>query len=61
MLSTAETWETLEFDFANEATGTAELNPSYTFNKISIFFDMGVAGADGGDGTFYFDDIDMAP
>jgi hypothetical protein len=50
-------WETLSFDFANEAAGTAPLNLSYTYNKISIFFDFGRSGADGGGGTFYFDDV----
>ncbi|MBK9366766.1 MAG: hypothetical protein IPN01_10645 [Deltaproteobacteria bacterium] len=54
----AETWETLNFDFANEASGTAALNTSYTFNKVSVFFDFGKTGGDGGGGTFYFDDFD---
>jgi putative serine protease PepD len=55
------TWHTLTFDFANEAPGTAALNPSYTFDKISIFFDFGRSGPDGGGGTYYFDDIDLLP
>ena len=53
----ANAWETLTFDFANVAAGTAPFNPAYTYNKISIFFDFGKSGADGGGGTFYFDDI----
>ena len=53
----ANGWETLTFDFANPASGTAPLNLAYTYNKISIFFDFGKSGADGGGGTFYFDDI----
>jgi hypothetical protein len=53
----ADDWETLIFDFANEAAGTAPINLSYTYNKISIFFDFGTAGSDGGGGTFYFDDL----
>jgi hypothetical protein len=57
----AETWHTLTFDFADEASGTAALNPAYTFNKASIFYDFGTTGADGGGGVFYFDDLDMAP
>jgi hypothetical protein len=60
VISSADTWELLTFDFSNESTGTAALNPDYTFNQFSIFFDKGAAGADGGGGTFYFDDIDMA-
>jgi hypothetical protein len=54
-------WETLVFNFANEATGTAALNPGYTFNKVSIFFNFGTTGVDGGGGTFYYDDIAMLP
>ena len=37
-------WEVLEFDFSNEATGTAALNTSYPFNMASIFFNFGSTG-----------------
>ena len=37
-------WEVLEFDFSNEATGTAALNTNYPFNMASIFFNFGSAG-----------------
>jgi hypothetical protein len=50
-------WETLEFDFANEATGTAALNPAYTFNRVSIFFNFGVTGAMAGAKTYYLDNL----
>jgi len=50
-------WETLEFDFANEAMGTAALNPAYTFNRVSIFFNFGVTGAMAGAKTYYLDDL----
>jgi hypothetical protein len=53
----ADGWQTLTFDFGNEAPGTAALNPTYTYNKISIFFDFGKTGAAGGGGTFWFDDV----
>jgi hypothetical protein len=53
----ADAWETLTFDFANQVAGTAALNPAYTYNKVSIFFDFGTTGAAGGGGTFYFDDV----
>jgi hypothetical protein len=56
-----DTWETLTFDFATPAAGTAAFNAAYVYNQASIFFDFGVTGADGGNGTFYFDDVDMAP
>ncbi len=42
--SVAGEWEVLEFDFSNEATGTAALNTSYPFNKASMFFNFGASG-----------------
>jgi hypothetical protein len=57
-LNSPNTWEILTFDFANEAEGTPELNPQSNFNRASVYFDYGVAGADGGGGTFLFDDFD---
>jgi hypothetical protein len=53
----ANTWETLTFDFSAQATGTAALNLSYNYNKASIFFNFGVAGATAGEKAYYFDDI----
>ena len=50
-------WETLTFDFASPASGTASLNLAFTYNKISIFFDFNKTGAAGGAGTYYFDDV----
>ena len=55
----AGAWETLTFDFANEATGTAELNLSYNLNELSVFFNYGVDGATAGEKTYYFDDLMM--
>ncbi|MCH9693547.1 MAG: hypothetical protein K0U72_03480 [Gammaproteobacteria bacterium] len=60
MTTGVNTWETLTFDFANEAAGTTAFNPAATYNKASIFFNFGTDGASGGGGTFYFDDIDVA-
>tara|TARA_B100000575_G_scaffold291865_1_gene298783 strand:+ start:4760 stop:6058 length:1299 start_codon:yes stop_codon:yes gene_type:complete len=37
-------WEVLEFDFSDEATGTAALNINYPFNMASIFFNFGSTG-----------------
>ena len=54
----ANTWETLVFDFANQASGTAALNLSYTFNLASIFFDFGNAG---NGKIFYWDDVKFLP
>jgi hypothetical protein len=50
-------WETLTFDFANQAAGTAALNLAYTYNKVSIYFNFGVTGATAGEKTYYFDDM----
>jgi len=48
-------WETMEFDFSNEAEGTAELNTSYVFNMASIFFDFGSTGSQ--NVVYYFDNV----
>ena len=48
-------YETLVFDFANEAAGTSEINFGSTYDQLAIFFDFGTAGEAGG--TYYFDDI----
>jgi hypothetical protein len=48
-------WETLTFDFASQAAGTAALNVSFTFDRLSIFFDFNTVPA--ASETFYFDDV----
>ncbi len=54
LTTVANAWETLVFDFANQANGTAALNLAYTYNMASIFFNFNTAG----DGkVFYADDI----
>jgi len=57
----ASGWQTLTFDFANEASNngnaTRLLNLADTHNKISVFFNFGVDGESGGGGTYYFDDL----
>ena len=54
MTTVAEEWETLLFDFSDEAPGTAEINFDNDYNKASIFFNFGTAGADE---TYYWDDV----
>ena len=61
-VTTAAGWQTLTFNFANQATGTAALNLAFTYNKASIFFNFGVTGAAaGGAKTYYLDDITFLP
>ena len=54
-------WETLEFDFTNQAPGTellsVGLNNGWVYNKASIFFNFGTDGATAGEKTYYFDDV----
>jgi hypothetical protein len=57
LTTVAEDWETISFDFSNEAPGTAELNFDYDYNKASIFFDFGTPGAS--DQTYYWDNMDF--
>ena len=61
MTTAAGAWQTLTFNFANQAAGTAAINLSYRFNKASIFFNFGTPGAAGGGGTWYFDDLSFVP
>ena len=55
----AGAWETLVFDFSNQATGTAAINLANSYNKASVFFNFGTDGATAGQKTYYFDDLDM--
>lgn len=54
-------WETLIFDFNDEAPGTAALSDGlsmgWTYNMASIFFNFGTEGANAGEKTYYFDDV----
>jgi hypothetical protein len=59
--ATANAWETLTFDFANQAPGTAALDLGFTFNRATIFFNFGVDGATAGAKTYYFDDATFLP
>ena len=54
LTTVANAWETLVFDFANQATGTAALNLAYNYTMASVFFDFGTAGSGK---IFYWDDI----
>ena len=52
--TTAGEWETLIFDFNNQAPGTAAFNPNFTYTMASIFFDFGNSG---NGKVFYWDDV----
>ncbi len=54
LTTVANTWETLTFDFNNNAPGTAALNPTFYFDMASIFFDF---GTNGNGKVFYWDDV----
>ncbi len=50
----ANAWETIVFDFANQASGTAAMNLSFTYDMASIFFNFNTSG----DGkVFLWDDV----
>jgi hypothetical protein len=56
-VTTASGWQTLSFNFANQAAGTAALNLAATYNRLSVFFNFGTPGATTGARTYYIDDI----
>jgi hypothetical protein len=49
-------WQTLFFDFTNNATGTPALDLNATYGKVVIFCDFGNAGSGK---TFYVDDVNF--
>jgi hypothetical protein len=54
LTTVANGWQTMEFNFNNQATGTAAFNAAFPYDKASIFFNFGVAGSGQ---TYYFDDM----
>jgi len=55
--TTANGWQTLLFNFSNQAAGTAAINFAFSYNMLSIFYNFGVDGATAGLKTYYCDDI----
>ena len=53
----AETWETLTFDFATPEQGVLDFNNDY--EKLVIFFNFGTSGAEAGEQTYYWDDMNF--
>ncbi len=58
MTTVASAWQTLAFDFSNQAAGTAALNLAHSYNKASIFFNFGTTGAAAGEQTYYWDNME---
>ena len=61
--NTGTDWETLTFNFANKTFGTA-INPSQTYNKLSIFPNFnkaneGSATAETTNSDYFFDDVKL--
>ncbi len=52
----ASDWETILFDFSNEAPGTEPIHFDYYFNKASIFFNFNIPGTDE---VYYWDDMEF--
>ena len=57
MTTVAMEWDTLEFDFSNPAEGTPAIDFNNTYDKVSIFFNFGTTGADAGEKTYFWDDV----
>ncbi len=58
----AGAWEVLFVDFAQPAPGTAALNLGARYDKLSVFPNFGVTGAEAGAAkTYYVDDITFVP
>lgn len=60
-VTTAAGWQTLTFNFAVQAAGTAALNVGNNYNKATIFFDFGRAKTAALQKTYYFDDLTFLP
>ena len=54
-------WETITFDFTNQAPGTELLSIGlgfgWMYNMASIFFNFGTDGSSAGEKIYYFDDV----
>ena len=50
-------WEVLTFDLSKHSAGTAALDASATYSKVSLFFDFNVAGSVDGGVEIYWDSL----
>lgn len=53
VVSAANSWQVLTFNFANHSGGTPAINYNSGYNKISIFPNFGVAGSAAGNKTYF--------
>ncbi|MHC1707330.1 MAG: T9SS type A sorting domain-containing protein [Bacteroidales bacterium] len=61
LTTVAAGWDSLVFDFSNQASGTAAINFANTYNKASIFFNFGTTGPQAGEQTYYWDNMRFIP
>lgn len=57
LTTVSNAWDTLVFDFSNQSSGTAPINYTYTYDKLSIFYNFGTDGATAGSKTYYCDEV----
>ncbi|TQV71540.1 glycoside hydrolase family 16 protein [Aliikangiella marina] len=55
----ANQWETLTFDFSNNVVDTPALDLAQAYQKVVIFFNFGTTGADAGDKTYYWENVEF--
>ena len=59
LTTVAGEWETLTWDFTQQAQGTAAINYEYQYNMLSVFYNFGTPGSESGELVFYIDDIEV--
>jgi hypothetical protein len=57
LTSVSSGWETIHFDFSDHVSETPAINFSNNYSKVVIFFNFGTSGADAGEQTYYWDDV----
>jgi len=55
--TTSGAWEILTFNFANQSAGTSAINYSFPYNKLSVFPNFGVTGAQAGEKVYYLGQV----
>lgn len=60
-VTTAGTWQSLSFDFAEPLDALPVLDFRVPYVKIVVFINFGKTGAEAGAKTYYFDDLSFTP